>query len=129
MRTDFSAKVAFCNKELTAKEKIAIKDYNGATRFDSVVTDDIPFIVQIDKFAIIDVHNERSKNPDYTTLVVVDTAGTKYCSSSESLINAIKDIYEELKAEGIDEDFTIEVYRKPSKNYQGKSFLSCSLAM
>ena len=128
----YSCNVTSCSKKLSAPERIKIKDLSNAIALDSAETADTPLIITPDFYAELDVHNEKSKDKDYKKYVIVDTAGNKYTTGSESFWTAFKDIAGELaKAteEGEDVgDYAIEVYRLPSKNYAGKSFLTCSLA-
>ena len=46
----------------------------------------------------------------------------KYLTSSQSFVSAFLDIWEEMANES--EEYEIEIYKLPSKNYKGKSFLS-----
>lgn len=124
----YSVKVRECSKELTAKEKIAIKDFTNAVALDSAITDDTPIIVNPDYYAILDVHNEHSQNDkDYTKYIIVDKSGTKYVTGSNSFFTSFIDIFTEMSAEAPGEDYAIECYRRPSQNYKGKSFLTCSI--
>lgn len=126
MRNDYNAKIRTCSKELSAKERIILKDTANATKLDTLLEDG-PIEISIDYFAVIDVHNEKAKSDkDYSQIVIVDKGGNKFTSGSNSLIEAVTDMAEELADEGI-EDFTISVFRKPSKNYSGKYFITCSL--
>ena len=116
------------SKTLTAKEKIAIKDFSNAIGLDSAVTDDTPIILVPDFFVVCDVHNEKSRNDkDYRKYVVVDKAGTKYITGSESFFSSFRSIVEEMAEEAPGEEYSIECYRKPSQNYTGKTFLTCSI--
>lgn len=117
------------SKQLTAKERIAVKDFSNATALDTVLTDDTPILINPDAYIILDVHNERSRNDkDYVKYLVLDKSGDKYVTGSESFFTSFKAIFDEMSEEAPDEDYTIECYRKPSQNYQGKSFLTCSIA-
>ncbi len=58
--------------------------------------------------------------------VVVDKDGNKYNTGSTSFMTALTDILDELAKAG-ETDCTIEVYRKESKNYKGKDFITCSI--
>ena len=123
----YSAKIVNTSKELSAREKIKIKDLTNAVGLDEAVTDDIPLMVTPQLWAELAIHNEKSKDKDYKKYILIDAAGTKYATGSESFWSAFNDIVAELEDAGEDGDFTIEIYRLPSKNYSGKSFLTCSL--
>lgn len=129
--SDYICKIVECSKDLDVKEKIKVKDLTNAISIDSVVTDDTPLVITPDFYVVLDVHNERSKDKDYKKYVLFDKAGNKYTTGSESFMSAFLGIYAEMleaygSADKFD-DFSIEVYRKPSKNYAGKSFLTCSI--
>ena len=121
--TGYEAKIVFSSKELTAREKIKLKDLTNAVQLDEA-TQNAEFegagnlVITPDYYAEIAVHN--------TKFVVVDTNGTKYVTGSESFITAFKDIVDEM-AEAGEEGYDIEVYRMESNNYKGKSFITCSL--
>lgn len=126
-RADYNTKVVTTSREITAQEKFLIKDFNDAIGLDSVVTDSEGIILDIDIIAEVQVHNEHAKDDkDYTTIVIITTDGTKYTTSSNSVRDAISDIMDECKDEGI-EDYKLKIFKKPSKNYAGKSFMTASI--
>lgn len=136
--TNYSAVIAFASKNLSAKEKVMLKDTTNALSLDTL-TQPKPIMdgdkqvgmepqsVVIDPafYAVLDVHNEKAKDKDYKKYIIVDKAGTKYITGSESLIRSFIDIMDEMDES--DEEFQIEVYRMPSKNFQGRDFLTCSI--
>ena len=86
----YTAKVIYVSKEVSAKEKIRLKD-------------------------------------NYKKYIVVDKDGQKYVTGSESFITAFREIADDMAAEAPDEDYDIEIFRKASVNYKGKSFITCAL--
>lgn len=126
----YSASVKEASKELTAKEKITLKDLSNAESLDLATTEaefnNTKTIINVDFYAKIAIHNEKAEDKDYETLVVVDKNGTKYYTGSQSFATAFMDIYEEMAEAGEDE-IVIEVYRKESKKYKGKQFITCSI--
>ena len=129
--TGYESKITYASKELTAREKIKLKDLTNALQLDEL-TQPTPdgekgnLIIAPDYYVELAIHNEKSDSKDYTKFLIVDKAGTKYVTGSESFTTAFKEIYSEM-AEADDLDFEIEVYRVPSKNYKGKDFITCSL--
>lgn len=115
--------------ELTKKEKIAFKDLSDAYSLDSIVTESDDKIITPVGYVIIDVHNEKSDNKDYTKFVIIDDNGNKYVTGSESFFDSFIDIWCDMigEDEKPEEDFEIKIYKKPSKNFSGKSFLTCSI--
>lgn len=115
------------SKELTAKEKIRIKDLSNSTNLDALTQEQDSVIIDYNYHVILSIHNEKSKDrPDYENVVVVDKAGNKFNTGSNSFITALEEIIAEM-AEAGETEIQIEVYRKPSKNYKGKDFITCSI--
>ena len=130
MRTDYSTKIVSTSRELTVKEKITLKDFNDCVGLDTVVINEQGFIIDPDVIVEVQVHNERAKDDkDYTTIVILDKDGTKYSTSSNSLRDSISDIMDELAdLEETDRaDLKIKIFKKPSKNYSGKYFLTATV--
>lgn len=120
----FEVKIREASKLLTAKERVKFKDTSNAVLLDEV-TKSGPLIITPDFHIVLDIHNEHSDTKDYVKYVVVDKGGTKYVTGSTSFFSAFKSIVEEMDGSG--EDFDVEIYRLPSKNYKGKEFLTCSI--
>ena len=115
------------SKELTAKERIKIKDLSNSQNLDTLTQNEESVIIDYDYHVILQIHNEKSKDrPDYENIVVVDKAGNKFNTGSNSFITALEEIIDEMADAG-EESIQIEVYRKPSKNYKGKDFITCSV--
>lgn len=121
---DYEVKIRRTSKELSAKDRIKIKDTTNAIRLDEATADGA-IIISPDYFAVLDIHNEKSEDKDYSQVVLVDVAGNKYVTGSASFLTAFENIVDEM--DGIDEEYQIEVYRRESKNYKGKSFITCSI--
>ena len=120
----YSVKIREVSKDITAKERVMLKDTTNAISLDDV-TKDAKFVFEPAYYAILDVHNDKSEDKDYVKYIIVDKAGTKLVTGSESFFTSFKSIMDEM--EGCDEQFSIEVYRMPSKNYKGKEFITCSV--
>lgn len=120
----YSASIKESSRELTAKQRIALKDTTNAVKLDEA-TQVEPVIINVDMYAILAIHNEKSENPDYDNYIVVDKNGTKYVTGSASFWSSFMDIFTEM--EGDDEEWALKVYRVPSKNYKGKDFITCSI--
>lgn len=121
----YSVKVVECTKDLTAKERVKIKDTTNAIRLDEA-TQGGAIVIAYDYHAVLAIHNEKLDEPDYRQYVVVDTAGNKYVTGSESFFTAMTEIVDEMSAAG-ETDYELEVYRMDSKNYKGKQFITCSI--
>lgn len=120
----YFVKIVNASKELSARDRVAVKDTTNAIGLDAA-TKDSPLVIAIDYYVELAVHNEKSEDKDYKKYVVVDKSGNKFVTGSESFFTAMLEIMDEMTDSG--EDFEIQVYRMPSKNYKGKDFLSCSI--
>ena len=121
---DYEVKITPTSKQPSAKDRIKIKDTTNAIRLDEATAEGA-IIISPDYFAVLDIHNEKSEDKDYSQVVLVDVAGNKYVTGSASFLTAFENIVDEM--DGIDEEYQIEVYRRESKNYKGKSFITCSI--
>lgn len=120
----YSVKIREVSRPITAKERVMLKDTTNAISLDEV-TQSAKFVFEPDYYAILDVHNEKSEDKDYVKYIIVDKAGTKLVTGSESFFTSFCSIMDEMT--DCDEDFSIEAYRMPSKNYKGKEFITCSI--
>ena len=122
----YKANITFASKELTGKEKVMLKDLTNAVSLDDATDGNAPLVVDLDYYALIHIHNERSeKNKEYDVCVIVDKSGTKYRTGSKSFRTSLEEIVEDMADTG--EEWSLSVYRMPSKNYKGKSFITCSV--
>lgn len=120
----YNVTISSASRTLSARERIAIKDFSNAIALDEATKDGKLVITPVD-YAVLDVHNEKSDNKDYKKFVVIDSDGTKYVTGSENFFDSFMEIMEEMAGE--DEEFSIVVYQIESKNYKGKSFITCSI--
>lgn len=131
MREDFSVKIIECStpvEELSARDRIKLKDTSAAVSLDSAVTDDAPITIAPIGYAVLEVHNDKAKgDKDYTQTLISDADGNTYVTGSKSFYNSFIDIWNELDFTSTGEKFELKIYRKPSKNYAGKSFITCAL--
>jgi len=122
--TGYSVSIKESSIELTAKQRIALKDTTSALKLDEVTqVEDV--IIYPDMWAVLAIHNEKSDNVDYENYILVDKSGAKYVTGSQSFWTSFMDIYNEMAGE--DEEWGVKVYRVESKNYKGKQFLTCSI--
>ena len=119
----YTAEIAECNKELSKKERVMYKNASDCKRLDEVTTKTGSVRIKPEIWLVLNVHNDKANNPDYTQYIIVDKDGTAYLTGSENFWANFKTIAEEMEGE----EFEVEVYRKPSKNFNGKDFLTCKL--
>lgn len=129
MNTDYSVTIKEASRDLTAKEKIAMRDFGNAIALDAELDTNASVLIAPADYVVLEVHNEKAKgaNKDYTKFLIIDAAGNKYVTGSESFFTKFIEIFETMKQDAPGEDYEVEVYKRPSKNYAGKSFISCSL--
>lgn len=120
----YSATITEVSRDITAKERVALKDTTAMVKLDHATQVENVTITP-DFYAILSIHNDKASPTDYDNFVIVDVNGNKYVTGSKSFWNSFMSIYEEMKSE--DEAWGIEVYRVPSKNYSGKDFITCKI--
>lgn len=121
---NYSVEITFSSKTLSARERVAVKDFSNAVALDEA-TKGKSVVLDIDYYALLQVHNEKSDNKDYIKALFVTKDGVKYVTGSENFIDTFEDIFTEMMES--DEPFQIEAYQVESKNYKGKTFLTCSI--
>lgn len=123
----YEVNIVSSTRELSPKEKIKLKDLSNSINLDNATQAEGKVVINYDYHVLLNIHNEKSKDrKDYQNVVVVDKDGTKYNTGSESFLTTLEDITDEMLDAG-ETDFSIEVYRKDSKNYKGKQFITCSV--
>lgn len=121
--TGYEVKIVETSKELSAKERVQLKDTTDAVKLDKA-TQVEEVIIDVDFFAELAIHNEKSEDKDYKNYVVVDKNGTRYVTGSDSFWSSFRNIVDEMDGET---DWAIKAYQMPSKNREGKSFITCSV--
>lgn len=124
MERDYVAVVKECSKELTKKETISIKNTEKYIKLDNATKVE-PVDIDVDYYAVLQIHNERSDNKDYEVYVIIDKSGEGYLTGSPSFMRSFLDIVTEMQGET--EAWKIRVNRRPSKNREGKDFLICDV--
>ena len=127
-KTTYKVTVTASTKELTAREKIALKNFGSyAIPLDQFLDENgekatIPVV----DYITLHIENNKSENPEYDVYLIVSNDATYY-TSSNSLHNSIVNIIEELKDANDTDPWSIAVSKKESKNYKGKKFITCAL--
>ena len=122
---EYKATVKESSWEMSAREKLRYTDFTDVVKLDEA-TQSADIIIDVDKWAVINVHNEKSDTVDYVKYVIIDKDDQVYVTGSESFWNSFTQIYEVMSEEG-ETTYSIKVYRRESKNYKGKDFLTCRI--
>jgi hypothetical protein len=128
--SNYSASIVEASRELTAKERVMFKDLGNAIKLndlaDGAQTNGAKAIIDgVADYAIVAIHNEASEDVDYNNYLIIDKAGNKYYTGSTPFWNSFKGIWDEMHESG--EEWGIQLNLIPSKNYAGKTVLTCSL--
>lgn len=120
----YTAEIIRSNRELSKKERVMYKDASDCKRLDEETSLNGRIRIKPVLWLELAVHNDKAKdNKDYSQFIIVDTDGQAYLTGSQNFYNNFLAIASEMDGE----EFEIEVYRRPSKNYNGKEFLTCKL--
>ena len=123
--SDYSSEIIESMKPLSGKEKVRFKDLTASKKLDEEVTEEASLLVALDNYIKLHVHNSKSENPDYDVMIVIDKEGNSYYTSSETFMRALESVINDMKDET--EEWGIEVVKKPSSNFKGKFFLTCTV--
>ena len=119
----YKAVVARASKELSAKEKIMLKDMSDAVKLDDAVKEQA-IVIKPEFYAIINVHNEKSDRKEYEQYLIQDAEGVWYATGSQAFWDTFIDIWTDMDGE---DDFSLNIYKVESKNYRGKYFITCNI--
>lgn len=122
---EYKATVKESSWEMSAREKLRYTDFTDVLQLDEA-TQAGDLIIDVDKWAVVMVHNEKSDTVDYVKYVIIDKEGQVYVTGSESFWRSFTAIYEVMSEEE-ETVYSIKVYRRESKNYKGKDFLTCRI--
>lgn len=125
MDPTYKAMVVDASWTMTAREKLRYTDLTDAIQLDEA-TQSGDVIIDVDRWAVINVHNEKSDTVDYMKYVIIDKDEQVYVTGSESFWKSFVQIYLVMSDEG-ETTYSIKVYRRESKNYKGKDFITCRI--
>lgn len=122
---EYKATVKEASWQMSAREKLRYTDFTDVIQLDEA-TQAGDLIIDVDKWVVVMVHNEKSDTVDYQKYVIIDKEGQVYVTGSESFWRAFEAIYEVMSDEN-ETGYSIKAYRRESKNYKGKDFLTCRI--
>lgn len=127
----YKTTVVESNREsLTGRERIMLMDTGNALSIDSLTQqaklEGQKCVIGVDTWALLKIENDKADDKEYENIVILDREGEKYVTGSKSFISTFLNIARALKESG-DDDLVIQAFRKESKNYKGKDFITCSL--
>ena len=102
--SNFSVSIAETSKELSPKERVQIKDVSDTLKLESLIKTE-PLIITVDWYAVLEVHNDKADNPDYTNYIIVAKDGRRFRTGSQTFFNSFKMIADEML--GIEVDFSV----------------------
>lgn len=120
----YEAKIINSSIELTAKERVMFKDVQNCTKID-VATQEAPLLVDVAGYVELLIHNDKATPVEYSNYVIIDKSGERFVTGSASFWSAFQNIWSEMA--GVTEPWKLKVYRLPSKNRQGKEFITCAV--
>lgn len=124
--TGYEVKIIESSKELSARERISLKNFDEMIALDDAVNAETPrLMIDVSGYVVASVHNEKSDNVNYNKFIIIDKDGQRYITGSNPFFSAFKEIWDEM--DGENEDWGITVYKRESNNYKGKEFLTCTI--
>ena len=123
--SEFSVTIKEASKELSKKEMVKLKDLTECGRLDELSQSLEELTFKPVAYVILSIHNEKAQDKDYENYVIIDDEGNRYVTGSTSFWRAFVDIFSDMQ--DCDEDWSIKVGRRKSKNYVGKEFLTCTV--
>ena len=92
--TGYEVKIIESSKELTARERISLKNFDEMIALDEVVNSETPKItIDVSGYVVARVHNEKSDNVDYEKYIIIDKDGQRYITGSQPFFSSFKEIF------------------------------------
>lgn len=124
--TGYEVKIIESSEELSARERISLKNFDEMIALDEAVNAETPrLMIDVSGYVVASVHNEKSDNVDYNKFIIIDKDGQRYITGSNPFFSTFKEIWDEMYGEN--DDWGITVYKRESNNYKGKEFLTCTI--
>lgn len=120
---NYKATIIESSRELTAKERVAIKTFANAQPLDDSEMNGA--VIEPKDWAVVSVHNEKSDNVDYEKYLIIGSDGNRYVTGSKPFWTSFREIWDEMAV--AEESWGIVVRRVESKNYKGKEFITCEI--
>lgn len=126
-KNNYKAEITSCTTELSKKEQVYLTFMTGFDKLDELIQGfEDKLYMENPECAVVEVHNEAAENKDYKVYIFFNKeAGLFYQTSSDSCYEA----YMQIKNIMEDEPFNVNFMKLPSKNYNGKAFLTASIAL
>ena len=124
MEKNYTVEIINSSEEIKGKRAVMVKDTSNAESLQEL-TRDGDFVFKPVAWVELKIHNERSKNKDYTVFIIIGDDGSMYSTSSVNLFDTLSDIMAEMA--DIDDEWAIRVFQKASKNRAGQKFLTCAV--
>lgn len=127
----YTVKVLEKQGTVTTKDIIKAKDISNTIALDRAVDDNNMLdIGKVIGYVKVEIFNPKSHDEKiYRKLVLIceneDGEKNYYSTGSESFESAFIMLWDEVQ--DLDEWWSVQVFKKPSKNYSGKGFLTCTL--
>lgn len=122
---EYNVIIVESSMELSAREKIRVKDTSIHTRIEDVLKEHGECKICPKGYVILSITNSKVSDDPYDNIVVIGEDDVLYRTGSNTFIQSFCGIFDEMKNEG--ERFEIGVITQPSKNYSGKSFMKAIL--
>lgn len=121
----YKVEIGYVSRDISKKEQVLLKDTSDAITLAEACKDG-GIIIKPELWAELNIHNEKAEeDKDYVCFLIVDENGQKYKTGSNSFWNSFVDITDDM--EDSDEEWSIKVYRLPSKNAKNQDFITCSI--
>ena len=118
---NYTVEIVETSRELSKIERVQLKT-NAATKLEEMCPTTLEGITG---YAIVKIHNEMARdNNDYTRMVIFTDNGESYYTGSPTFMDTFLSIFSEMEGET---GWGLDCVKLPSRNYQGKDFLSCKL--
>lgn len=127
---EYSVEIIESSRDFTPRERLKIMRNGQMLSMDSAIEEAKANgatleICPVD-YAVVKIFNPIAKgDKEYEKFVVFEKGGAMFCTGSKSFFTSFKVIWDTMKE--TDEEYSIELFKRESKNYPGKTYIDCAI--
>lgn len=111
------------------RELLKIKKMNDFQNIGDLIQSGGSFVFNCERYAVLDIHQEinTSGDQDYRRLIVIDTDGNTYGTSSESAIDTFTELIMDLESYNIPLPQQMNAFKRKGKDTKGEGYILIGL--
>lgn len=128
----YKSTITSMSPNITRFQALMMKESGDSVSIGDAVNKGRPLYFRPTGWLTLHIENSKSEDGEYDQLLILADDGTVYSTGSGSFMksfHSLMDSVDNMEESEIPSDWKIKVAARDSKNYKGKTFLTCSIAI